>query len=50
VYVNGVRQRAEAKVRWPDEIPATGWEYGADLKFKGVRRTAAAGPPGTWMG
>ena len=22
-----------AHTRWPDEIPATGWEYGADLKY-----------------
>ena len=22
-----------AKTRWPDEIPGTGWEYGADLSF-----------------
>jgi Epoxide hydrolase N terminus len=32
VVLDDLRERL-ARTRWPDEIPATGWEYGADLKF-----------------
>jgi hypothetical protein len=30
--LDDLRERL-ARTRWPDEIPGTGWEYGADLKF-----------------
>ncbi len=30
--LNDLRDRL-ARTRWPDEIPGTGWEYGADLSF-----------------
>jgi len=30
VALDDLRERL-VRTRWPDEIPATGWEYGADL-------------------
>jgi microsomal epoxide hydrolase len=36
--LDDLRERL-ARTRWPDEIPGSGWRYGADLAF--VRRLTA---------